>query len=81
MMWDTWSSGTISNLVDLPNQGKSCQMYVAGEDSNLYYLKTADDLDRWKVRFSEVFEEAEKRLKTFAKRASKSEPTERQTLF
>ncbi len=56
-------------------------MYVAGEDSNLYYLKTADDLDRWKVRFSEVFEEAEKRLKTFAKRASKSEPTERQTLF
>jgi len=81
MIWDTLSAGTLSNLIDLLNQGKPCQMYVAGEDSNLYYLNTEKDLGRWAERYPEVFEEAEKRLKTFAKRASKNEDTEGQTLF
>lgn len=81
MIWDTLSAGTLSNLIDLLNQGKHCQMYVAGEDSNLYYLNSASDLDRWNERYPEVFDEAEKRLKTFAKRALKSEPVEDQTLF
>jgi ssDNA-specific exonuclease RecJ len=81
MIWDTLSAGTLSNLIDLLNQGKPCQIYVAGEDSNLYYLNTEKDLDRWAERYPEVFEEAEKRLKTFAKRASKNEDTEGQTLF
>jgi hypothetical protein len=54
---------------------------VAGEDSNLYYLNAEKDLDRWAQRYPEVFEEAEKRLKTFSKRASKNENTEGQTLF
>ena len=54
---------------------------MAGEDSNLYYLNTEKDLDRWAERYPEVFEEAEKRLKTFAKRSSKSEIDEGLTLF
>ena len=44
-------------------------------------MKSASDLERWNERYPEVFDEAEKRLKTFAKRASKSEPAEDQTLF
>ena len=35
MIWDTLSAGTLSNLIDLLDNGKLCQMYVAGEDSNL----------------------------------------------
>lgn len=81
MIWDTLSAGTLSNLIDLLNQGKKCQVYVAGDDANLYYLNEAKDLERWKERYPDVFEEAEKRLKTFAKRASKAEESEDQTLF
>ena len=81
MIWDGLSAGTLSNLIDLLNQGKPCQIYVAGEDSNLYYLNSEKDLERWAERYPEVFEEAEKRLKTFAKRASKSEIDEGLTLF
>lgn len=81
MIWDTLSAGTLSNLIDLLNQGKPCQIFVAGEDSNLYYLNSKKDLDKWEERYPEVFEEAEKRLKTFAKRASKNEMDESQTLF
>jgi len=79
MIWDTLSSGTISNLIDLLNQRKPYQIYVPGEDSNLYYLFTEKYLGP--ECYQEVFEEAEKRFRTFAKRTSKSEIYEDQTLF
>lgn len=81
MIWDTLSAGTLSNLIDLLHQGKQCQMYVAGEDSNLYYLKTSDDLNRWRDIYPDVFTEAEKRLKTYARRTSRDEKSDEQTLF
>ena len=81
MIWDTSSAGTISNLVDMLRQEKPCQMYVAGEDSNLYYLRNLEDLDRWKVRYPKVFVEAEKRLKAFSKRSLRTNNPQDPTLF
>jgi DNA-binding ferritin-like protein (Dps family) len=81
MMWDTLSAGTLSNILDLLDQGKACQMYVAGDDSHLYYLNNLGDTSKWREKYPEVFEEATKRLRTYAKRASKNSPETEQTLF
>jgi hypothetical protein len=81
MIWDTLSAGTLSNILDLLDQGKACQMYVAGDDSHLYYLNNLGDTSKWREKYPEVFEEAEKRLKTFAKRASKNTPTPNKPFF
>ena len=71
MIWDTRSPGTLSNVIDLLNQKKSCQVYVAGDDSNLYHLKALEDLEKWQISFPEVFDEAHARLKAHEKRVAK----------
>lgn len=81
MMWDTLSAGTISNLIDLLGQGKKCQMFVAGQDSNLYFLNKPEDLQKWEERFPEVFQEAHKRLAAFSKRNSKKIESDELKLF
>lgn len=81
MMWDTLSAGTISNLIDLLGQGKKCQMFVAGQDSNLYYLNSVEDLEKWQESYPEVFSEAYKRLEAFSKRNAKKLESNDQTLF
>jgi hypothetical protein len=81
MIWDTSSAGTISNLVDLLQQEKPCQMYVAGEDSHLYYLKNLEDLERWRTRYPKVFDEADKRLRAFSKRVLRTKTQQGPTLF
>lgn len=81
MVWDTLSAGTLSNILDLLDQGKPCQVYVAGDDSQLYYLNSIQDTLKWKDRHPDVFLEAEKRLKTYAKRINKPISGSDQTLF
>jgi hypothetical protein len=81
MIWDRLSVGTFSNIIDLLSQSKPCQMFIAGEDSNLYHLSSLKDLDRWKEYVPEVFEEATNRLHSYSKRIAKKELPVDEKLF
>jgi hypothetical protein len=70
MIWDCKSAGTLSNVIDLIEQGKNCYVWVA-PDSDLYQFDNSDSLNKWMEGYSEVRDEALKRLSTFRKREIK----------
>jgi len=70
MIWDCKSAGTLSNVIDLIGQGKNCFIWVA-PDSDLYQFDNSPSLEKWMENYSEVRDEALKRLSTFQKRESK----------
>ena len=70
MIWDCKSAGTLSNVIDLLTQGKNCLIWVA-PDSDLYQFDNSASLDKWMANYSEVRDEALKRLSTFHKREVK----------
>jgi hypothetical protein len=70
MIWDCESAGTLSNVIDLIDQGKNCFIWVA-PDSDLYQFDNSASLDKWMASYSEVRDEALKRLSTFRKREVK----------
>lgn len=81
MMWDTLSVGTISNVIHLLSQGKSCLFYVAGDHSNLFHFNEIENLDGWTDKYPEVFAEATKRLQSYLKRISRIDSQSDHTLF
>lgn len=84
MVWDSESAGTLSNVLDLINNGKECLVFNSAE-SNIDLMKfdNIDSLQDWCAQFPEVTIEAKKRLMRFSKRASKSstEDTAQESLF
>jgi len=70
MIWDCESAGTLSNVIDLIDRGKNCFIWVA-PDSDLYQFDNSASLDKWMASYSEVRDEALKRLSTFRKREVK----------
>ena len=77
MLWDCESAGTLSNVIDLVESGKSCRIWVA-LDFELYNFDNLPSLEKWLQQYPYVTEEAHKRLKTFrhreAKRAKSGQP-------
>ena len=70
MIWDCKSAGTLSNVIDLLQQGKNCFIWVA-PDSDLYQFDNSASLDKWMAHYPAVRDEALKRLFTFYKREAK----------
>ncbi len=70
MIWDCKSAGTLSNVIDLLDQGKNCFIWVA-PDSDLYQFDNSVSLEKWMKNYPEVRDEALKRLSTFHKREAK----------
>jgi hypothetical protein len=70
MIWDCKSAGTLSNVIDLLDQGKNCFIWVA-PDSDLYQFDNSVSLEKWMERYPDVREEALKRLSTYNKRKAK----------
>jgi len=70
MIWDCQSAGTLSNVIDLIDQGKNCFIWVA-PDSDLYQFDSSISLDKWMKAYPEVRDEAFKRLSTYRKREAK----------
>jgi hypothetical protein len=70
MIWDCKSAGTLSNVIDLLDQGKNCFIWVA-PDSDLYQFDNSVSLEKWMKNYPEVRDEALRRLSTFQKRTSK----------
>lgn len=77
MIWDCKSAGTLSNVIDLIDQGKKCSIWVA-PDSDLYQFDNSDSLDKWMSTYPEVRDEALKRLSTFRRREARKVNVEAQ---
>lgn len=67
MIWDCKSAGTLSNVIDLLGQGKSCLIWVA-PDSDLFEIDNSSSLEKWMEKYPDVRDEAQKRLKSFYRR-------------
>ena len=80
MLWDCESAGTLSNVIDLVESGKSCRIWVAS-DSELYNFDNLPSLEKWLKQYPDVTEEAQKRLKTFRRRESKRTESGHPALF
>ena len=70
MIWDGKSAGTLSNVIDLVAQGKSCDIWVA-QNSELINFDSSSDLDKWSSDFPDALIEAKKRLSTFYNRQNR----------
>ena len=70
MIWDCKSAGTLSNVIDLLDQGKNCFIWVA-PDSDLYQFDNPASLEKWMEKYPKVRDEAKKRLSTYYKREAK----------
>ena len=67
MIWDQESAGTLSNAIDLLEQGKTCLIYNA-VDQEFVRFETVDSLNKWLVSHPEVADEAKSRLNRFRNR-------------
>jgi hypothetical protein len=70
MVWDKESPGTLANVIDLVKSGKSCLLYIAG-DNELIQIETGSVLETLLSRYSEISSEAEKRLNAYDRRQNK----------
>jgi hypothetical protein len=70
MIWDCQSAGTLSNVIDLVESGKSCRIWVA-LDAELYNFDNLPSLEKWLKQYPDVTKEAYKRLNTFRRREAK----------
>jgi hypothetical protein len=70
MLWDCKSAGTLSNVIDLVESGKSCRIWVA-LDAELYNFDNLPSLEKWLKQYPDVTKEAYKRLNTFRRREAK----------
>jgi len=80
MLWDCKSAGTLSNVIDLVEAGKSCKVWVA-IDSKLYNFDNQASLQNWLYQYPEARDEALKRLTTFRRREIKRAKSGQQNLF
>jgi hypothetical protein len=67
MIWDQKSAGTLSNAIDLLEQGKTCWIYNA-MDQELVRFESIEELNKWLVPHSMVTREAQNRLRRFRNR-------------
>jgi hypothetical protein len=80
MLWDCESAGTLSNVIDLVECGKTCRIWVASE-AELYNFDNLTSLEKWLGQYPDVTKEARKRLNTFRRRSVKRSRNEQPALF
>jgi hypothetical protein len=80
MLWDCESAGTLSNVIDLVESGKSCRIWVA-TDAELYNFDNKPSLEKWLKQYPGVTAEAFKRLSTFRRREAKRNKSGQPALF
>jgi hypothetical protein len=70
MLWDCESAGTLSNVIDLIQKGKSCKIWLALE-AELFTFDNSSSLDNLLNSYPTVAAEAQRRLRTFRRREEK----------
>lgn len=73
MVWDQLSAGTLSNAIDLLEQGKICWMYNA-LDQELVKFESIEELNKWLIPYTGVTREAQNRLKRYRNRMKIGSP-------
>jgi hypothetical protein len=66
-VWDQESAGTLSNAIDLLEQGKTCWMYNVLDDEFVRF-ESIQEFNEWLSPFQEVAEEARQRLRRYRNR-------------
>ncbi len=80
MLWDCQSAGTLSNVIDMVESGKSCRVWVS-LDSDLYNFDNEVSLSKWLAQYPEVTTEALRRLRQFRRREIKRRGDTQGNLF
>ncbi len=82
MVWDGESAGTLSNVLDLLDNGKECYIYL-GVEKEFFKVDNKNSLIKLLTKYPDSLEEASKRLETFRNRQAKqnADKEELQTLF
>ena len=80
MLWDCESAGTLSNVIDLVESGKTCKVWVES-DAELFTFDNIKSLNSWLLLYPEVTSEAHRRLKTFRRRELKRRKEAQPGLF
>ena len=80
MLWDCQSAGTLSNVIDMVESGKSCKVWVS-LDSDLYSFDNKISLSNWLAQYPEVTTEAARRLRQFRRREYKRFSEKQDKLF
>ena len=70
MIWDKESAGTLANVIDLVNSGKSCLMYIAG-DNELIEIDNQSTLEALIAKYQDVGKEVKNRLNAYDRRNKK----------
>lgn len=68
MVWDSTSTGTLANALDLVEQGKPCVIAIEGRFKSLNTYTSDEDFADLEALVPEVFGEARKRLRQSRKR-------------
>jgi len=68
MVWDSTSTGTLANALDLVAQGKPCTLAIEGRFKSIETFSAESDFAALEVAVPEVFTEARKRLAQSRKR-------------
>lgn len=80
MLWDCQSAGTLSNVIDMVESGKSCKVWVS-LDSDLYSFDNEISLGKWLAQYPEITTEAFKRLRQFRRRETRRQRDAQDKLF
>lgn len=68
MVWDSTSTGTLANALDLVGQGKPCVLAIEGRFKSFGTFATEADFAELETQLPEVFVEARRRLRQSRKR-------------
>lgn len=67
MVWDGSSPGTLANVIDFVNEGKSCYVW-SPDDDLLWSMDSPQQLEKWTAAYPDVTSEARIRLRRWSKR-------------
>lgn len=68
MVWDSTSTGTLANALDLVEQGKTCTLAIEGRFKSIKVVEREEDFAELEGLVPGVFAEARKRLRQSRKR-------------
>ena len=80
MIWDCESPGTLANMIDFVESGKSTLVWIPG-DELLWELNSPKSLSGLLTKYPEPAAEARKRLRTYRNRLSREDSASPPTLF
>ena len=80
MVWDCSSPGTLANVIDFVDEGKSCFVW-SPDDDWLWTMDSPQQLEKWTATYPETTAEARVRLRRWSKRSAQQMSSASENLF